>query len=134
MLFVFICKPESSNPDSDFMDLLFEVFVNNEIINRFDTSHDSWEKFDARNKSLKKKLSYYEIEHIDDPCQVAIAINPKEYFEYFKSDKTNKKHKGLKKGYAGMNYETFAKRINSLRDIKSFGHEQHRFTKNARTA
>ena len=39
LFFMFICKPESSIPDSNFKDLLSEVFVNNEIINRFDTSH-----------------------------------------------------------------------------------------------
>ena len=84
--------------------------------------------------NILKKLGYYEIEHIDDPCQVTIAVNPKEYFKCFKSDETNKKHKVLKKGSAGMNYENFAKRINSLRDIESFRqlekqtHEQHRFS------
>ena len=67
--------------------------------------------------NILKKLGYCEIEHIDDPCQVTIAVNPKEYFKCFKSDETNKKHKVLKKGSAGMNYENFAKRINSLRDI-----------------
>ena len=54
LFFMFICKPESSIPDSNFKDLLSEVFVNNEIINRFDTSHKFWEKFEARNKFLKK--------------------------------------------------------------------------------
>ena len=75
----------------------------------------------ALETSLSKKLGYYEIEHIDDPCQGTIAVNYKEYFECFKIDETNKKHKGLKKGSAGMNYENFEKRINSLRDIESFG-------------
>lgn len=54
LFFMFICKPESSIPDSNFKDLLSEVFVNNEIINRFNTSHKFWKKFEARNKFLKK--------------------------------------------------------------------------------
>ena len=53
LFFTFICKPESSIPNSNFRDLLFEVFVNNEIINRFVTSHEFWEKFEARNTWLE---------------------------------------------------------------------------------
>ena len=56
LFFTFICKPESSIPNSNFRDLLFEVFVNNEIINRFVTSHEFWEKFDARNTFKKARL------------------------------------------------------------------------------
>ena len=54
VVFIFICKPKCSFPDSNFRDLLFEVSVNSEIINRFNTSHEFWEKFCGRNKSLKK--------------------------------------------------------------------------------
>ena len=124
VLFIFICKPESSVTDSNFRNLLFGVVDNNEISNRFNTFHEFWEKFDARNKSLTRKLGYYEIEQIGNPCQVTIAVNPKEYFECFKSDETNKKHKGLKKGSAEMNYEFFSKRSYFLRDIESFGQLQ----------
>ena len=34
--------------------------------------------------------------HIDDPCYETLEYK-KEYFEYFKSDNVNKKHKGFKK-------------------------------------
>ena len=37
------------------------------------------------NINLKKKLGYFSIENIDDPCVVTIAVNPKEYFEEFES-------------------------------------------------
>ena len=90
MFFVFIFKPEGSIPDSDFSDLLFEVFVNNEISKGLNTSHEFWEKLEARNKSLARKLGYYEIEQIDNPCQIPVTVNPNEYFECFKSDETNK--------------------------------------------
>ena len=56
LFIIFIWKPESSIPNSNFRDLLFEAYINNEIINRFDTSHKFWGKFDARNKSLKRNL------------------------------------------------------------------------------
>ena len=43
-----------------------------------------------------------------------IAWNPKEYYEVFEDRNVNKKHKGIKKGSLGMNFENFSKRINSL--------------------
>ena len=50
-----------------------------------------------------------------------IARNSKEYLEKFKSENVNEKHKGLKKGSNGIEFENYAKRINSVRDIKTFG-------------
>ena len=43
-----------------------------------------------------------------------MAVNPKEYFEFFISQKSNKKHKGIKKGSAGMEYDNYAERIKPL--------------------
>ena len=37
-------------------------------------------------------LGYSEIEHIDDPSLVTLAVNPKEYIETFESENVNKKH------------------------------------------
>ena len=45
-----------------------------------------------------------------------------------------KKHKGLKKGALGMDFESYAKKTNALKDIKSFGQlekekqKQYRFS------
>ena len=61
-----------------------------------------------------------EVEHIDDPCYVTLAVNPKKYFEYFKSDTCNKKHKGIKKGSPGMDYENYAERIKPLIDFETY--------------
>ena len=47
-----------------------------------------WEKFLARDK---KELRFFEIESIDNPCQVVIAVNPKEYYEHFENFSSNKK-------------------------------------------
>ena len=65
-------------------------------------------------------LGLYEVEHIDDPCYVTLAVNPKEYFEYFESDNCNKKHKGIKKSSPGMDYENYAERIKPLIDFKTY--------------
>ena len=121
MFFIFVCKRESSIPDKKYRDCLFEVVKANEIFHRFDTSHEFWEKHSVRDESLSKKLGYYEIEHVEDPCEVTIAINPEEYLEKFQSEKVNKKNKGLKKSSKGMEFQNHAKRINSVRDIETFG-------------
>lgn len=44
---------------------------------------------------FQKVLGYSEIEHIDDPSLVTLAVNPKEYIETFESENVNKKHKRL---------------------------------------
>ena len=62
----------------------------------------------------------YEVESINDPCLVTLATNPKEYLEYFKSESINKKHKGIKKGAVGMDYENFAERIKPLFHFDSY--------------
>ena len=76
VFFIFICKPESCTPDSQFRDVLFEIIINNDILHRFAISHKFWEKYSVRNESVRKKLSYFLIENIDDPCIVTVAVNP----------------------------------------------------------
>ena len=103
-------------------------------MNRLDTSHNFWERYGDRNEKLEKKLGYFSIKNIDDPCVVTVAVNPKEYFEEFESQSVNKKCKGLRKGVSGMELEYYAKRINSIWEIETFGqlpkgkHKQNRFT------
>ena len=64
-----------------------------------------------RDKSLEKKLRYFEIESINNHCQIVFAINQKEYFEHFEDFANNKKHKRQKKGTSGMNFENFTSKI-----------------------
>ena len=98
---------------------MFEVICENEILQRLDTSQGFWERYSVRNASLKKKLGYFNIENIDDPCMA--TVKPEEYIETFKSEYVNKKHKGLRKGGPGMEFENYLKRINSVADIETFG-------------
>ena len=64
-----------------------------------------------RKTTRKKKLGYYEIENINNPCIITLAVNPMEYLEVCKDFKLNKKHKGIKKGSTGLGFENFAERI-----------------------
>ena len=70
---------------------------------------------------MKKKLGYFIIENIHDPCVATVAVNPKEYHESFKGQNVNKKHKGLRKSAPGMDFKNYSKRINSIKQIETFG-------------
>ena len=98
VFFILICRPESNLPDE------------NEILHRCNTSHKFWEK---------KKLRYCSIKIINHPCIVTIAVNPKEYFEKFESENISKKHKGLRKGAKGIEFENYSKQI-ILKEIETF--------------
>ena len=62
-------------------------------------------------------MGLYEIQNIDNPNICTIAINPKEYFEKFKNRKINKKHKGVRRDTPGINFESYAEKISSSRQI-----------------
>ena len=106
---IIVSEPNSSYPECNVRDILFEILSKTKICERFDKSNE-----------CEKVLGLYEVEHIDDPCYVTLAVNPKEYFEYFKSHTCNKKHKGIKKGYSGMEYENYAERIKPLIDFETY--------------
>ena len=95
--FLIVSDPSSTYPECDVRDILFETFSSIEIRERFDKSDEFWRRFGVHCPQNQKVLGLYEIENIKDPCYVTLAVNPKEYFEYFKSDNINKKRKGIKK-------------------------------------
>ena len=78
--FLFVSDPTSNIPDTKYQEIIFEVICTSEISERFDKSHEFWEKFGIQNPHLRKFLSYFSVENIDNPCHLTIACNPKEYF------------------------------------------------------
>ena len=80
-------------------------------------SDDFWKKIDVYDNSTKKQMGLYEIENISNQNICTIAINPKEYFEKFKDRRINKTHKSVRRDTPGMCFESYAMRINRLRDI-----------------
>ena len=118
--FIVVSDPNSDIPDSKLRDVIFEIIIATNIYKRSDKSHPFWDNFDVRKESRKKKLGYYETEHIDNPCYVTLAVNPKEYFELFKDYNSNKKQKGTKKGSRGMGFENYGNRMKSLVNFDTF--------------
>ena len=78
VFFVFICDLNSSINESKSRDISFEVMIKNRLFDRTDLSADYWEQFKAQNKKLKKQVGLFEIENIDKPNVIKIALNPKE--------------------------------------------------------
>ena len=115
LFFVFICALESVLPESEARNVIFECMINSEVLQRLDTSHDFWKKYNVQNKAKKKEMGLFEIENIDNANICTIAVNPKEYFEKFKNKNINKKHKGVRKNTKGMDFQRYANRIKDLR-------------------
>ena len=118
--FIIVSDPSNIYPECDVRDILFEIFSKTEISKRFDKSNKFWERFNIHKPDEQKVFGLYEVENIDDPCYVTLAVNPKEYFEYFKSESVNKKHKGIKKGSIGMEFKNYADRIKPIKEFYKF--------------
>ena len=89
--FIIISDPKSTFPECNVRFILFEIFSRTEIRNRLDKSDDFLKKFDVHMHQNQKVLGLYEVENINDPCFVTLAVNLKEYLEYFKSENVKKK-------------------------------------------
>ena len=111
LTFIFICEPTCDVSKQDSRNIIFEVIVQNEILERSDVSDDFWQQFGVHNKALKKQVGLYEIKNLNKPNIITIALNPKEYFEKYIHESINKKHKGVKKGMTGMDFEAYSARI-----------------------
>ena len=55
IFFVFICDLKCDVRKDDARDIIFEVMLKSKIFDRLDLSHEYYEKFNCRNKGLKKK-------------------------------------------------------------------------------
>ena len=117
LFFNFICKLDCSVPESEAKIIIFECLKKSKILNRLDLSDDVWKQFEIYDHNTKKVMGLFEIENINNQNICTIAINPKEYFEKLKDRKINKKHKGVRKDTTGMNFESYAMRINTLREF-----------------
>ena len=65
-------------------------------------------------KNLKKRVRFFEVENIDKPNVITIALNPREYYERFIDHSDNQKHKGIKKSMPGMDFHAYCNRLSDL--------------------
>ena len=91
VFFIFICDLTSSIREDEKRDIIFEVMIESKIFDRLDLPAELWEQFDSRYKDLKKQVGLIEIQNIDKPNIITIALNLKEYYECFCDHSGNKK-------------------------------------------
>ena len=114
MFFVFICDLNSNMREDKARNIIFEVMLKSKIFDRLDLSAEFYEQFSCRNENLRKRVGLFEIENIDKPNVITIALNPKEYYEHFSNHSDNKKHKGLKKSTPDMDFDSYSNRLSDL--------------------
>ena len=114
MFFVFVCDLQSNVREDEARNVIFEVMLKSKQFDRLDLSADYYAQFNCQNQKLRKQVGLFEIENIDKPNIVTIALNPKEYYERFNDHSDNKKHKGLKKSSPGMDFDSYSVRLSDL--------------------
>ena len=113
---IFICGDNCVVPEDQTREIIFEVMVNSKILKRLDLSDDFWAQFGVQDKKLKKQVGLFEVENISLANIITIAINPKEYREEFENRSNNKKHKGIKKGTSGMDFDSYCSKLCDIID------------------
>ena len=117
--FLFVSDIKSNITESDTHSPIFKIITQSKIRPRLASSDAFFKQCDCHRPKLKKQVGPYEIESIDNPNVITIAVNPKEYSEAFRNINFNKKHKGVKKTTSGMDFESYASRILDLREYDS---------------
>ena len=117
IFFIFICKISSCTiAENEARRIIFEVMLNSKIFHRLDRSHPYFDRFNARDEKLKKRVGYFEIDQIDKYNIITIALNPKEYYERYIDQSYNKKHEGLSKTVPGMDFDSYSSRLSDLKE------------------
>ena len=114
IFFVFLCNLQSNIREYKARIVIFEVMLKNKLFDRLDLSAEYFEQFNCRNKDLWKQVGLFEIENIDRPNIITIALNPKEYYERFIDHSDNKNHKDLKKSTPDMDFDSYSTRLSDL--------------------
>ena len=112
--FIFICDFECIVDELTARKIIFEVMTTSKILKRLDLSDDFWAQFNVQDKKLKKQVGLFEAENVNKANVVTIAINPKEYLEEFEDLSINKKHKCIKKGTPGMDFNAYCSKLASI--------------------
>lgn len=90
--------------------------LQSKLKHRLGTSNDFYDKFDCHNPNLEKQVDLCSVESMNNPNIITIAVNSKEYFEFFSDKKFNKKHQGIRKDTKDMIFEAYAEKIMDLKE------------------
>ena len=117
--FIVIAENSCDCGEREMRDILLRIFLNNNIQHKLDLSDQFFAQFNKRNEAVRKLVGLYEFENIEHRIICTICVNPKEYSElYGKYYETNKKHKGVRKGTKGMDFNNYASRTMTIKEAK----------------
>ena len=120
VFFVFICELGCAVDKRKSRQIIFEVMIKSKIFSRLNLSDDFWNQFGVQKEQLKKQVGLFEIENIYKASIIMIALNSKEYYEKCEDHSDNKKHKGLKKSTAGMDFDLYSERLSDLNKFSKY--------------
>ena len=94
----------------------------------------NFEQFGKRNESIRKQVGLYEFENVEHGIICAICVNPKEHFELSAIlYEVNKKHKGVKKGTKGMDFDNYPGRLLHMDEARGGANRFAKSKKNKQT-
>ena len=110
LVFVFVCKIHCSITKDQDRRLVFEILTESKLQER--GSDEFCVEFNVCEPKLKKQLGLCESEVIDNANMITMTVNRKEYFEKYKDEYINKKHKKMRED-AQIGFDACARRIMS---------------------
>ena len=113
--FLFVWDSRFQISEKESRNLIFKILLQSKLKKRLDTSDKFYDYIGCGNTNLQKQVGLYAVESIDNPNIINVAVNPKEYFEYFREKNLNKKHKGIRKDTRTMTFEAYAERKTDLK-------------------
>ena len=119
MFFIFTCDLNSNIREDKVRNIISEVMLKSKVFDRLDLSAEFYQQFNWQNPDLKKQVGFFEIENIEKPNIITIALNPKEYYECFSDHSDNKKHKELKKSILDIDFDSCSNRLSNLNEYYS---------------
>ena len=117
VFFVFLCELDCAVDERKSRQIILEVMIKSKIFHQLDLSDDFWDQFGVQNKMLKRQVGLFGIENINKANIIMIALNSKEYYEIFEDHSDNKKHKGMKKSTAGMDFDSYLGRLSDRNEF-----------------
>ena len=117
--FTVIAEDSCNCDEREMRDVLLRIFLDNEIHQRLDLPGKFFAQFNKRNETIGKQVGLYEFKNVEHSIICTICLNPKEYFElYGIFYEIIKKHKGVRKGTKGMDFDNYVSCILSIKEVK----------------
>ena len=117
--FIVIAEDNCDCSEREMRNIFLRMFLEKDFHQRLDLSSKFYNQFNMGNEAVRKQVGLYEFENIEHGIICALCVNPKEYFElYGILYESNKKHKGVRKGPKGVDFDMCAGHIVTAEDAR----------------